>query len=216
MIIVLFGPPGAGKGTQAVRISEMLSIPHIATGDIFREAVKKRTELGKKAEEYMKKGELVPDEIVNGIVRERISQPDCSNGFILDGYPRTLNQAEALDKMLAEMNRKVDLVLNIEVSEENIIKRLSNRRVCKKCGAVYHLITNPPKKDGICDKCGGELYQREDDKEEVIRNRLKVYHKQTEPIIKYYEEKGVLVNIDGNKSIEEVWNQIKEVITSRQ
>jgi len=216
MIIVLFGPPGAGKGTQAVRISEMLSIPHIATGDIFREAVKKRTELGKKAEEYMKKGELVPDEIVNGIVRERISQPDCSNGFILDGYPRTLNQAEALDKMLAEMNRKVDLVLNIEASEENIIKRLSNRRVCKKCGAVYHLITNPPKKDGICDKCGGELYQREDDKEEVIRNRLKVYHKQTEPIIKYYEEKGVLVNIDGNKSIEEVWNQIKEVITSRQ
>ena len=216
MIIVLFGPPGAGKGTQAVRISEMLSIPHIATGDIFREAVKKRTELGKKAEEYMKKGELVPDEIVNGIVRERISQPDCSNGFILDGYPRTLNQAEALDKMLAEMNRKVDLVLNIEVSEENIIKRLSNRRVCKKCGAVYHLITNPPKKDGICDKCGGELYQREDDKEEVIRNRLKVYHKQTEPIIKYYEEKGVLVNIDGNNSIEEVWNQIKEVITSRQ
>jgi len=215
MIIVLLGPPGAGKGTQASKISETFSIPHIATGDIFREAVKKGTELGRKAKEYMERGELVPDEIVNGIVKERISEPDCSNGFILDGYPRTLNQAKALDEMLAEMNRKIDIVLNISVSEDNVVKRLSNRRVCKRCGAIYHLITNPPKKEGVCDKCGGELYQREDDREEVIRNRLSVYRKQTEPIIKYYEEEGLLVNIDGNREIEEVWDQIKRAIEGR-
>lgn len=213
MIIILFGPPGAGKGTQAIRISEEFSIPHIATGDIFREAVDKKTELGKKAEEYMKRGELVPDKIVNEIVRERISKPDCEKGFILDGYPRTINQAEAMDKMLAEMNRRICLVLNLQVSEENVVKRLSYRRICKKCGTVYHLITNPPKKDNICDKCGGELYQREDDKEDVVRMRLKVYHEQTQPVIEYYVRKSLLKNIDGNKDIKDVWEQIKRIIS---
>lgn len=209
MIIVLLGPPGAGKGTQASRISQTFSIPHIATGDIFREAVKKGTVLGKKAKEYMERGALVPDEIVNGIVEERIRNRDCSDGFVLDGYPRTLDQAKALDEMLERMGRSIDLVLNISVSEENVVERISKRRICRRCGAVYHLITNPPKKDGVCDRCGGELYQREDDKEEVVRNRLKVYHSQTEPIVNYYKEKGLLVDIDGNGGIEEVWAQIK-------
>ncbi len=214
MIIVLLGPPGAGKGTQASKISEALSIPHIATGDIFRDAVERGTELGRKAKEYMERGELVPDEIVNGIVKERISKPDCSNGFILDGYPRTLNQARALDEMLSEMGRKVDVVLNISVSEDEVVRRLSYRRVCRKCGAIYHLINDPPKREGICDRCGAELYQREDDREEVVRKRLRVYREQTKPLINYYRERGVLVDINGNGDIEEVWSQVEEAISS--
>lgn len=212
MIIVLFGPPGAGKGTQAERISREMGIPHIATGDMFREAVAKGTELGRKAQEYMRRGELVPDEIVNEMVRERISMPDCSRGFILDGYPRTVNQAKALDEMLAEMGRKVDVVLNLSVSDDEVVKRLSYRRICRRCGAIYHLINNPPRREGVCDRCGGELYQREDDREEVIRRRLRVYYEQTEPVLRYYAERGILRDIDGNGTVDEVWERVKKAL----
>ncbi len=213
MNIILLGPPGAGKGTQAKMISEKYGIPQIATGDILREAVAKGTELGKKAKEYMDRGELVPDEIVIGIVKERLKQPDCEKGFILDGFPRTLAQAEALDKMLEELGKKLDAVINIDVPEEEIVKRIVNRRTCKNCGAVYHLIFNPPKVEGKCDKCGGELYQRDDDKEETVRERLRVYRERTEPLIEYYKNKGLLYNVDGTKDIEGVFKQIDEILS---
>ncbi|AKG91352.1 Adenylate kinase [Geoglobus ahangari] len=212
MNLILLGPPGAGKGTQAKRIVEKYGIPQISTGDMFREAVAKGTELGKKAKEYMDRGELVPDEIVIGIVRERLSQPDCEKGFILDGFPRTIKQAEALDEMLDDMGKKIDAVINIVVPDEEILKRIVYRRVCKECGAVYNLIYSPPKQDGICDKCGGELYQRDDDKEETVKERLRVYKEQTEPLINYYSQKEVIYNIDGTKDIEEVWKQIESVL----
>lgn len=212
MNLILLGPPGAGKGTQAKRIVEKYEIPQISTGDMFREAVSKGTELGKKAKEYMDRGELVPDEIVIGIVKERLSQPDCENGFILDGFPRTIKQAEALDDMLDDMNRKIDAVINISVPDEEIMKRIVYRRVCKNCGAVYNLIYSPPKVDGKCDKCGGELYHRDDDKEETVKERLRVYREQTQPLIDYYTRKGILYNVDGTKSIDDVWNQIVEIL----
>lgn len=212
MNLILLGPPGAGKGTQAKRIVEKFAIPQISTGDMFREAVAKGTELGKKAKEYMDRGELVPDEIVIGIVRERLSQPDCEKGFILDGFPRTINQAEALDEMLDDMGRKIDAVINIVVPDEEILKRIVYRRVCKECGAVYNLVYNPPERDGICDKCGGELYQRDDDREETVKERLRVYKEQTEPLINYYSQKEVIYDIDGTKDIEEVWKQIESVL----
>ncbi len=212
MNLIFLGPPGAGKGTQAKRIVEKYKIPQISTGDMFREAVAKGTELGKRAKEYMDRGELVPDEVVIGIVKERISQKDCERGFILDGFPRTIRQAEALDDMLEEMGRKIDAVLNLVVPEEEIIKRIVYRRVCKSCGAVYNLIYSPPKVDGTCDKCGGELYQRDDDKEETVRERMRVYREQTEPLIEYYSKKGIVFNIDGKKDIEEVWKEIEKVL----
>ncbi|MBE8540306.1 adenylate kinase [Geoglobus acetivorans] len=208
MNLILLGPPGAGKGTQAKRIVEKYGIPQISTGDMLRDAVAKGTELGKKAKEYMDKGELVPDEVVIGIVKERLMQPDCENGFILDGFPRTINQAEALDDILDEMNRKIDAVINIAVPDEEILKRIVYRRICKECGAVYNLIYSPPKVDGKCDKCGGDLYQRDDDKEETVKERLRVYREQTAPLIDYYSRKGSLQNVDGTKNIEEVWSQI--------
>jgi len=212
MNLILLGAPGAGKGTQAKLISEKYGIPQIATGDMLREAVAKGTELGKKAKEYMDKGELVPDEIVIGIVRDRLQQSDCEKGFILDGFPRTLAQAKALDDMLKELGKEIDAVINIYVPENEIITRIVNRRTCKNCGAVYHLIYNPPKEDNKCDKCGGELYQRDDDKEETVRERLKVYQKMTEPLIAYYREKGKLYDVDGTKDIEGVFKEIDEIL----
>jgi len=206
--LVIFGPPGAGKGTQAKMLSEKLGVPHIATGDIFREAVKAGTELGRLAKQYMDRGELVPDEVVIGIVEERLRRPDCSKGFILDGFPRTIKQAEVLDEMLQKMGVKLDAVVNLEVSEDEVVKRISLRRTCRNCGAIYHLITNPPKKEGVCDKCGGELYQRDDDREETVRSRLRVYRQQTEPLLKFYEQRGLLKNVDGEKRIEEVFKEI--------
>jgi len=212
MVILFLGAPGAGKGTQASIIAGRLRIPHISTGDIFREAVSKGTELGKKAKEYMDRGELVPDEIVIGIVKERIAAEDCNNGFVLDGFPRTVAQAEALDQVLTEMGKKIDFVLNVVVSEEEVVRRLTGRRTCKNCGAVYHVVFNPPKKDGVCDVCGGELYQRDDDREETVRNRLKVYFEKTAPLIDYYQKKGVLVDINGEQPVEKVTEEIEKVI----
>jgi len=210
--LIVFGPPGAGKGTQAERIAKKFGIPHVATGDVLREAVAKKTELGVKARGYMERGELVPDGIVVGIVEERLRRPDCKRGFVLDGFPRTLAQAEALDEMLKNLETKIDAVINLETSEGEIVKRLSNRRTCRVCGAVYHLIFNPPKNPGRCDACNGELYQREDDKEEVIKKRLKVYRTQTKPIIQHYQERGVLRTVDGNKSIDEVSKTIGKLL----
>lgn len=212
MNLILLGGPGAGKGTQAKLIVEKYKIPQISTGDMLREAVKQGTELGKKAKEYMDKGELVSDEIVIGIVKERLKQPDCDRGFILDGFPRTIAQAEALDKILDEIGKKIDAVINIQVPEEEIVKRIVNRRTCKNCGAIYHLIYSPPKEPNKCDKCGGELYQRDDDKEETVRERLRVYREQTEPLIEYYQKKGILYNVDGTKDINGVFEEIKSIL----
>ncbi|AEA47102.1 adenylate kinase [Archaeoglobus veneficus] len=212
MNLILLGPPGSGKGTQAKLIVEKYGIPQISTGDMLREAVAKGTELGKKAKEYMDKGQLVPDEVVIGIVKERLKQPDCDKGFILDGFPRTIAQAEALDKMLEELGKKIDAVINIQVPEEEVVKRIVNRRSCRNCGAVYHLIYKPPKEEGKCDKCGGELYQRDDDKEDTVRARYQVYREQTEPLIDYYQKKGLLYNIDGTKSIDDVFKDIEAIL----
>ncbi len=212
MNLIMLGPPGAGKGTQAKMLVDKLGIPQISTGDMLRAAVAEGTELGKKAKEYMDKGQLVPDEVVIGIVKERLAKPDCEKGFILDGFPRTVPQAEALDGILEEMGRKIDYVINIVVPDEEILKRLTGRRTCKKCGAMYHVVYNPPKKEGVCDKCGGELYQRDDDKEETIKNRLKVYADQTAPLVEYYRGKGVLVDIDGTKGIDDIFQDILKAI----
>ncbi|HUL62646.1 MAG TPA: adenylate kinase [Methanocella sp.] len=204
MQIVLFGPPGAGKGTQAKFLSEKFNVPHISTGDILRENVKKGTALGLKAKAYMDKGALVPDQLLNDLVRSRLEEPDTKKGFLLDGYPRTIPQARALDEIMDDLNRKLTAVLNIDVGTAALVKRLSGRRICRQCGASYHLAFNPPKVPGVCDACGGELYQRADDTEEAIKNRLAVYTKQTQPVLDYYKKKGVLVDIDGDREIEEV------------
>ncbi|MCR4436241.1 MAG: adenylate kinase [Clostridiales bacterium] len=202
MRIILLGAPGSGKGTQAVVISQRLKIPHISTGDIFRSNIKNGTELGKKAKEYMDKGLLVPDELTIDIVKDRLQQEDCKNGFILDGFPRTIPQAEYLDNALKEMGIKLDIALNIHVPDEEIIKRMSGRRVCPKCGMTYHTENNPPKKGNLCDGCGSEVVQRDDDKEETVIKRLKTYHDQTEPLIDYYTKQGIVVKVDGTAGIE--------------
>jgi adenylate kinase len=209
---VLLGPPGAGKGTQAVRLVEKYNIPHISTGDIFRKNIKEGTELGKKAQEYMNAGALVPDELVVDLVKDRLQQDDCKNGFLLDGFPRTIFQAEKLDEFLAEMGQKMDIVINLKVEKDSLIKRLTGRRVCKDCGASYHIINIPPKKDGVCDTCGGELMQRKDDNIETVENRINVYDDQTAPLIGYYKEAGSLVDFDGEQSLDEVFDAIVQAI----
>ena len=212
MNIILLGPPGAGKGTQAKKIAEHYSLPHISTGDILRENISNNTSLGVRAKSYMAKGELVPDELLITIIRDRLSKSDCSKGFLLDGYPRTVPQADALQMILTESNKKLDVVLNIDVDDEELVKRLSGRRVCASCGMSYHMIFNPPKEDEICDKCKGKLYQREDDKPEAIRNRLIVYKKQTQPLIEYYTRKRLLRTVDGGKNIPEIFKDIKKIL----
>lgn len=215
MNIVFLGPPGAGKGTQAKILIEKYGIPQISTGDMLREHRAKGTELGKKAQEYMDKGQLVPDEIILGMVKERLAQPDCAKGFILDGFPRTVAQAEALDKILSEMNKNLDFALALVVPDELLVERLTGRRTCKNCGMMFHVKYKPPKVEGKCDACGGELYQRPDDNEETVRNRLKVYHESTAPLIDYYKKKGILKEIDGSKSIEEITAQLISILEGK-
>jgi adenylate kinase len=211
MNIILLGPPGAGKGTQAKKISENCSLPHISTGDMLRENISNNTPLGLRAKSYMSKGELVPDELLITIIKDRLSRSDCSGGFLLDGYPRTIPQADALQMILTESSRKLDVVLNIDVDDEELIKRLSGRRMCA-CGTSYHVIFNPSEKEGFCDACKGKLYQREDDKADAIRNRLVVYKKQTQPLINYYLKKNILRRIDGSKDISVIFEDIKKVL----
>lgn len=205
---ILLGPPGAGKGTQAAKIVEKYGIPHISTGDIFRENIKKGTELGKKAQEYMNRGELVPDDLVIEIATTRLLEDDCRNGFLLDGFPRTVYQAEKLDEFLAARGSKIDKVLDIAVEKEELITRLTGRRVCKSCGASFHVVNIPPKQEGVCDYCGGELIQRADDNLETVTNRIDVYEAQTMPLIDYYEKAGNLVHIDGSTGLENVFADI--------
>ncbi len=211
MNIILLGPPGAGKGTQAKKIEEYCSVPHISTGDILREHIHQGTGLGMKAKSYMSRGELVPDELLIAIIKDRLSKKDCEKGFLLDGYPRTIPQADALQMILTESNRKLDAVLNITVEDEELVKRLSGRRMCS-CGASYHMVFNPPKEDEICDACKGKLYQREDDKPEAIRNRLIVYKKQTQPLIEYYSKKSILHTLNGGKGISGIFEDIKKIL----
>lgn len=199
---ILLGPPGAGKGTQAVKIATKYNIPHISTGDIFRDNIKKGTDLGKKAQEYMNKGELVPDDLVIEIATTRLLDDDCKNGFLLDGFPRTVYQAEKLDEFLTAHGQKLDTVLDLQVGEDELMTRLTGRRVCKKCGASYHVVNIPPKQEGICDTCGGELIQRPDDTAETVKNRIDVYNEQTMPLVDYYEKAGNIVHIDGAKGLE--------------
>jgi len=204
MYLVLLGPPGAGKGTQAERLEKELRLPHVASGDLFREHLKNKTELGLLAKEYMDKGELVPDDVTIAMIRERLQEPDCDQGAILDGFPRTLAQAQGLDRMLADMGRRLDGVLYIAVPDEELVRRLSGRWICRQCQTPYHAIFSPPAKEGVCDACGGELYQRDDDRPETVRARLKVYHQQTAPLIDYYRQAGLLVEVDGSGDIETV------------
>ncbi|MBL7129898.1 MAG: adenylate kinase [Candidatus Omnitrophica bacterium] len=212
MIIILFGPPGAGKGTQAKLLSNYLNIPHVSTGDILRERVKENSSLGKKAKSYMDKGELVPDELVTDMISDRIQKPDAKEGFILDGFPRNISQAEALGKIVKDIGSDIDLAIYIETSKDVIVKRLSGRWICKKCSKIYHIVNIPPKKDMICDDCGIELYQREDDKEETILNRLNVYLKQSTPVLGYYSKEGKLKRLNGDSRLELVFDSLKDIL----
>lgn len=212
MHLILLGAPGAGKGTQAKMVAEKFGIPHIATGDILREAVKEGTQLGKEAVKYMEKGKLVPDEIVIGIIEERLREDDCKKGFVLDGFPRTIAQAEALDSVLDKIGIDLDLVIDLKVDKEELVRRISQRRICRSCEKPYHLTFNPPKVSGVCDECGGELYQRSDDTEETVRKRISVYEGQTFPLIDYYKKKGILKEVDGNRPIEEISESINKLL----
>lgn len=212
MKVIMLGAPGAGKGTQAKMIAKKYSIPHISTGDIFRANIKNGTDLGKKAKTYMDQGLLVPDELVVDLVVDRLKQADCSNGYVLDGFPRTIPQAEALDTALSSINEKIDYALNIDVPDENIVKRMSGRRACVGCGGTYHIENIPPKVEGVCDTCGKELILRDDDKPETVQKRLTVYHDQTQPLIDYYKTKDVLVEVDGTKNMTEVFDEICAIL----
>lgn len=212
MKIVMLGAPGAGKGTQAKMIADKYQIPHISTGDIFRANISNGTELGKKAKTYMDQGLLVPDELVVDLVVDRVQQDDCKKGYILDGFPRTIPQAEALTEALKKLGEKVDFAINVEVPDENIVKRMSGRRACVSCGSTYHIVYNPTKVEGVCDKCGNELILREDDKPETVKKRLDVYHEQTQPLIEYYTNEGVLVEIDGTKDMKDVFSAIVDIL----
>jgi adenylate kinase len=214
MKIIMLGAPGAGKGTQAKMIADKFGIPHISTGDIFRANIKNGTELGKKAKEFMDKGQLVPDELTVEILLDRVAQDDCKDGYVLDGFPRTIPQADVLDKELTKLGDKVDFAINVDVPDENIVRRMSGRRACLKCGATYHIEHIPPKKEGICDTCGSELVQRDDDKPETVLNRLKVYHDQTQPLIEYYDGKNILKTVDGTKDMQEVFNSIVSILNA--
>ncbi|MCH4192397.1 MAG: adenylate kinase [Butyrivibrio sp.] len=212
MKIIMLGAPGAGKGTQAQMIAEQYHIPHISTGDIFRANIKNGTELGKKAKAFMDKGQLVPDELTVQLLLDRVAQDDCKDGYVLDGFPRTIPQADVLDQELTKLGDKVDYAINVDVPDENIIHRMSGRRACLKCGATYHIEHIPPKKEGICDKCGSELVQREDDKPETVKNRLSVYHEQTQPLIEYYTRKNILKTVDGTRDMKDVFSDIITIL----
>lgn len=212
MNLVLMGLPGAGKGTQAEKIVEKYNIPHISTGDMFRAAMKEETELGLKAKSFMDQGSLVPDEVTIGIVRERLSKPDCEGGFLLDGFPRTVPQAEALEGIMEELGKSINFVINVDVDKDILMARLTGRRICKDCGATYHMVFNAPTVEDKCDRCGGELYQRADDNEETVQNRLDVNLKQTQPLLDFYEQKGYLKNINGQQEIHVVFEDIDELL----
>lgn len=212
MKIIMLGAPGAGKGTQAKRIAEKYNIPHISTGDIFRANIKNGTELGKKAKTYMDQGLLVPDELVVDLVVDRVAQDDAKNGYVLDGFPRTIPQAEALDAALEKINDKVDYAIDVDVPDSNIIDRMSGRRACVGCGGTYHIVYNPTKAEDVCDACGGQLILRDDDKPETVENRLKVYHDQTQPLIDYYTKKSILKSVDGTKDMNEVFENIVKIL----
>ncbi|MGM8365593.1 adenylate kinase [Virgibacillus sp. W0181] len=210
MNLILMGLPGAGKGTQAEKINEQYKIPHISTGDMFRLAIKEGTPLGKKAKEFMDQGALVPDEVTIGIVQERLAMDDCKDGFLLDGFPRTIAQAEALKDLLANMDKKIDDVIHVDVPEEKLMERLTGRRVCPTCGRTYHVVYNPPEKDGICDKDGTTLIQRDDDTADTVKNRLAVNIKQTEPLLDFYKQEGTLITINGDQQITDVFKDIQK------
>ena len=212
MRIIMLGAPGAGKGTQAKKIAEKYQIPHISTGDIFRANIKNGTELGKKAKTYMDQGLLVPDELVCDLVVDRVKQEDCKNGYILDGFPRTIPQAESLDEALGQMGESLDYAINVDVPDEHIVNRMSGRRACVGCGATYHMVYAPTKKEGVCDVCGAELILRDDDKPETVQKRLSVYHEQTQPLIDYYKGKGILKDVDGTKDMDVVFQAITDIL----
>lgn len=210
--LLIMGPPGAGKGSQAVMIKEYYHIPHISTGDMFREAIAKKLPLGVLAKEYMDKGELVPDSVTVGLVRERLREEDCKTGFLLDGFPRTLAQAAALDDILREYGSQIDHVINLDVNDAVLIERIAGRRICRQCGASYHIVNRPSKTKGVCDICGGPLYQRPDDNEETVKNRIRVYQEQTKPILDYYQDKGLVINIDGSQNVEDIFLKLQKIL----
>ncbi len=212
MKIIMLGAPGAGKGTQAIMIADKYGIPHISTGDLFRSNIGQKTELGMKAKEYMDAGKLVPDELTVAMLLDRVAKEDCKDGYVLDGFPRTIPQAEVLDEEVAKLGEKIDFAVNVDVPDENIVKRMGGRRACTKCGATYHVEHVPPKKEGICDTCGSELVLRSDDAPETVQKRLNVYHEQTQPLIDFYEKKGILHTVDGTQDMKKVFSDITAIL----